>query len=213
MTIEAAVLLQQWLSPAFPIGAFAYSHGLEAATETGRIRTGGDLDEWLRDLIEFGAGRSDPVFLAAAYRGDAAGQGDADAQALAFQPSKERRLEMEQQGMAFARTLHDVWHIDLPLRAYPVVLGAAARAMKLPLELTTVTYVHAFISNLIAAAQRLLPIGQAEGQRILVALGPDIRAAAVRGLDGDLDQLASATFLADIAAMQHETQYSRIFRS
>ncbi|MBT8153194.1 urease accessory protein UreF [Epibacterium ulvae] len=214
MTTDAALLLQQWLSPAFPIGAFAYSHGIEAAVEAGWITDTASLHIWLSDLLEFGAGRSDALFIAAAYRAQTPAEWAVlDAQALAFQPSRERLFEMTQQGEAFVRTLDEVWEITLDLRAYPVVFGAAVAAKDLPLETATTLYLQAFCSNLIASAQRLLPVGQTQGQRLLMQLAPQIQAAAKQGLDGDLQQLASVGFLSDIAAMKHETQYSRIFRS
>ncbi len=214
MTIDAALLLQQWLSPAFPIGAFAYSHGLEAAVDAGWLVDDASLQDWLCDLLEFGAGRSDALFIAAAFHAaDAAELDRLDAQALAFQPSRERAFEMTQQGEAFVRTLAGVWGLDLNLRSYPVAFGAAVAAKELGLEAAITLYLQAFCSNLIAAAQRLLPVGQLQGQCILMQLIPLIQAATQRGLDRNLQDLASAGFLSDIAAMKHETQYSRIFRS
>lgn len=214
MNIDSALLVQQWLSPAFPVGAFAYSHGIEGAVDAGWISDASGVQSWLEDLLAFGAGRSDPLFLSAAYHAaDAQTLATIDAQALAFQPSKERAFEMTQQGEAFVRTLAAVWQADLDVRCYPVALGAAAAAHDIALELVLPLYLQAFVSNLIAAAQRLLPIGQSQGQDILRALTPAIQAAANHGMTGDLSELASAGFLADIAAMKHETQYSRIFRS
>lgn len=214
MTVDGALLLQQWLSPAFPVGAFAYSHGLEGAVAAGWITDASSLAVWLEDLLEFGAGRSDAVCLAAAYQAqDAKALDEIDAQTLAFQPSKERALEMTQQGDAFVRALSEVWQIPLNVRAYPVALGAAAAVKELPLAAVLALYLQAFTSNLISAAQRLLPVGQIQGQSILLQLAPALQMAAKRGASGDLDTLASAAFLADISAMKHETQYSRIFRS
>lgn len=214
MTTDAALLLQQWLSPAFPIGAFAYSHGMEAAADAGWLVDDVSLQDWLGDLLEFGAGRSDALFIAAAFHAvDAAELDRLDAQALAFQPSRERAFEVTQQGEAFVRTLAGVWELDLNLRSYPVAFGAAVAAKDLGLEVAITLYLQAFCSNLIAGAQRLLPVGQLQGQRILMQLAPLIQAATQRGLERNLQDLASAGFLSDIAAMKHETQYSRIFRS
>lgn len=213
MTTDAALLLQQWLSPAFPIGAFAYSHGMETAADAGWLVDDVSLQDWLGDLLEFGAGRSDALFIAAAFHAvDAAELDRLDAQALAFQPSRERAFEVTQQGEAFVRTLAGVWELDLNLRSYPVAFGAAVAA-DLGLEVAITLYLQAFCSNLIAGAQRLLPVGQLQGQRILMQLAPLIQAATQRGLERNLQDLASAGFLSDIAAMKHETQYSRIFRS
>ncbi|WP_281843184.1 urease accessory protein UreF [Sinisalibacter aestuarii] len=203
--------LAQWLSPAFPVGAFSYSHGLEAAFHAGWISDADSLEAWLADLLTHGAGRSDATLLAAAYRGKMP-LGEIDEIARAFTPSAERLLETAAQGQAFAEVVGAVWGAELDGLTYPVALGAAARE-GLPLGLTLTLYLQAFTSNLIAAAQRLGPIGQTEGQRILHRLSPLIEATAEAATPGDPDSLASAAFLADIASMRHETQYSRIFRS
>ncbi|MDE4133161.1 urease accessory protein UreF [Phaeobacter sp. QD34_3] len=215
MSIEpGAVLLMQWLSPAYPVGAFAYSHGLEAACAAGQVTDGRTLSDWLGDLLLYGAGRTDPILLACAYRaGDEATVAQVDARSRAFAPSRERLAETVNQGRAFCQTTAGVWGHDLPDLTYPVAVGRAARLHGLSLDLTLQMYVHAFVSNLVAAAQRLLPVGQLEGQRVLTDLAPLIREAAQNALDRDLTALAGASFASDIASMHHETQYSRIFRS
>lgn len=204
--------LAQWLSPAFPVGAFTYSHGLEAAFHAGWIADAASLEDWLADLLTHGSGLSDATLLAAAFHGQAT-LDEIDATARAFAPSAERLLETEAQGTAFAQTVGAVWGAELTGLTYPVALGAAAARQGLPLDLTLQMYLQAFASNLIAAAQRLGPIGQTEGQRILHALTHLIEATAEAAAPGDLASLASAAFLSDIASMRHETQYSRIFRS
>lgn len=159
---DASAILAQWFSPAFPIGGFAYSHGLEAAD----LQNGDDLEQWLTDILRFGAGQSDAILISLA------GQAGADiiyidALARAFAPSKERLLESEAQGAAFAATVSKIWKIDLPEMAYAVAVGRAAALIGLPLDLTARHYLLSFTSSLIAAAQRLAPIGQIEGQGIL----------------------------------------------
>ena len=211
MSLEV-LTLAQWLSPAFPVGAFSYSHGLEAAFEAGRITTAEGLEAWLADLLASGSGRADARLIAAAFRG-AVPLDEIDATARAFAASAERRLEAEAQGAAFVQTVNAVWRTDLADLALPVALGAAAARAGLPLDLTLALYLQAFVANLVACAQRLGPIGQTEGQRIVHALAPVIETVVADAADGDLARLASAAFLSDIASMRHETQYSRIFRS
>jgi urease accessory protein len=211
-TATDLLTLSQWLSPAFPVGAFTYSHGLEAAFEAGWIADGAGLEDWLTDLLTHGSARSDATFLAAAYHG-ALPLEELNAMARAFAPSAERLLETEAQGQAFCQTVAAIWEAELSGLTYPVALGRAAALEALPLGLTLTLYLQAFLSNLIAAAQRLGPIGQTEGQRILRALAPLIATTADAASEGDLTTLSSAAFLSDIAAMRHETQYSRIFRS
>ena len=202
--------LAQWLSPAFPLGSFAYSHGLESAVDRKRVTDGIGFADWLEAVLEFGSGASDALFLAAAFHGDAAA---VDAEARAFAASAERLAETVQQGAAFVAVTSAVWGTPAVPRVLPVAVGEAARLQGLPLCETLVLYLHAFAANLTAAAQRLLPLGQTEAQRIVAGLAPLIRSVAEEAECGDLDRLSATCFLADIAAMQHETQYSRIFRS
>ena len=203
--------LAQWLSPAYPVGAFAWSHGLERAVARGDIAGRDDLQAWLLAVLEQGAGRSDAILLCQAYHADDPSQIAALAAALA--PSRERRMETMQQGAAFAATTRAVWQFDLPDMAFPVAVGRAARLAGLPLSPVVQLWLQAFLSNLVQAAQRLMPLGQTEGQRILAALSQPIIAVAAEAEAADIDDIGSATFAVDTASMQHETQTSRIFRS
>lgn len=206
--------LTQWLSPAYPIGAFAYSHGLEAAADQGWVDDAASLEAWLEDVLEHGAGRSDALLVAAAWRAKSAGSLlTIDATARAFAPSRERWLESDQQGANFARITETIWDGPLTGLTYPVALGAASAAANLPLALTQTLYLQAFLSNLIAAGQRLAPVGQTAGQHILHRLTARLPSLAQATAHGDLAQLSSTSFLGDIASMKHETQPSRIFRT
>ena len=214
LTDPSLTRLQQWLSPSYPVGAYAYSHGLETAIETGAIISSDDLRMWLTDLLTNGAGYSDPILLVAAYSSEnAEALQDIDQQARAFAPSKERLAEAALQGAAFCQTTAEISGYDLPDLTYPVGLGYAARLHGLPLDVTVHMFLHSFVSNLVAAAQRLMPVGQVEGQRILAELAPLTAQVAQDALTSDLTDLSGSCFLADIVSMQHETQYSRMFRS
>ena len=202
--------LAQWLSPAFPVGAFAFSHGVETAVREGRIADASDLAAWLTDLMTCGSGRSEIVFLSAAYRGDAA---EVDGLARAFQSSAERLREGDQLGAAFARTVRDVWGVDLPDLLYPVAVGRAAGLRGLPLQETAALFAQSFAANLVSAAVRLVPLGQTEGQAVLADLGTVCEALGKAASDLTLDDLGSAAFLSDIAAMRHETLQPRSFQS
>lgn len=213
-TSAQTLTLTQWLSPAYPIGAFAYSHGLEAATGQGWVADADSLQAWLIVALEQGAGRSDALLIAAAYHAKNPHDVRAiDDTARAFAISKERRLESEQQGASFAKITDSIWGGDLAGLTYPVALGVAARRADLPLDLTQSLYLQAFLSNLVAAGQRLAPIGQTAGQAILNRLSTRLPALADATAHGDLSQLTSTAFLGDIASMKHETQYARIFRT
>lgn len=209
---RATLTLTQWLSPAFPVGAFTYSHGLEAAVHAGWVTDAASLCAWLEDLVTLGSGHTDALFVAAAYHGAEPLRALDDA-ARAFAPSAERAREAHEQGRALAAILDPVWGTQLSGLTYPVALGAAAARESLDLDLTLTLFLQGFVTNLTAAAQRLAPIGQTEAQALIRDLSPRVAETARSLHDGDLACLASAAFLSDIASMRHETQHSRIFRS
>jgi len=218
------LLLQVWLSPTFPIGTFAYSHGLEAAVDFGDLRDGAALREWIADLLGYGSARSDAILLAGAYHaaraGDARTLADVNDVALALCASRERRLETVQLGAAFVTILRAAWpcaSLDLlpPQEeiAYPVAFGVAAAGRELPLEATLGAFLLAFASSLVSAALRCASIGQTDGQRALADLGAEICACAHFAAGSSIDDLGGVALRSDIASMRHETQYSRMFRS
>lgn len=210
----ALLTLAQWFSPSFPVGAFSYSHGLEWAVQVGDVQDATDFQAWLTAVLRHGAGRNDVILLAEAYR--AATQNELleiDALARALSPSSERLLETSQQGAAFARTVSDIWQVDLPDLPYPVAVGAAASALDVPLAQTAQMFLHAFASNLTSAAIRLIPLGQTQGQECLNTMAECINQTVTMAIGQTLDDLGSTAFAIDIASMCHETQYSRMFRS
>lgn len=206
--------LAQWFSPGYPVGAFAYSHGLEWAVEAGQISDADTLQNWLTDILQHGAGYNDALFLTAAFGADGDRElMEIDAKCRAFAASKERLMETDLQGAAFCKITGDVWAQSIADLTYPVAVGRAALLAGLPLNLTTRMYLHAFVSNLVAAAMRLISMGQTEGQRVIKTLTPLLADIAESAISGTLDDLSSTAFMADIAAMKHESQYSRIFRT
>ncbi len=206
--------LMQWLSPGYPVGAFAYSHGLEQVVEQGLVHSPDSFGAWLHDILSFGTGRSDAILLHCAYRAGTSDQlHDLDDLARALSPSSERRMETELQGAAFAETTAAIWGGELAPSAYPVAVGAAARREGMDATLACASYLHAFAANLTSAAIRIIPLGQTEGQGVLADLAPLCHALATETADLTTDDIGSSTFAADIASMQHETQYSRQFRS
>lgn len=213
MTADPALILHQWLSPAFPVGAFAYSHGLEWEVGAGRLTDAAGFDAWLRTCMVRGSGRNDAILLAAAYRADAAGLADIADLAEALAPSKERREETMAQGRAFAATVSAIHDVDIGAMAYPVAVGHAARRLGLPLDLTLRLFLQAFAANLVSAATRLVPLGQTEAQRVLAAMTPLIETLADEAAPGDPDSIGGGVPMIDIASMRHETQGTRLFRS
>jgi urease accessory protein len=225
---EAAALyrLMTWLSPAFPVGGFSYSSGIEWAVEAGDVTDAATLVDWLDAMLGEGSGLCDAIFLVHAFRAAEAGEEsalcDVAELAAAFVPSRERQLETTSQGRAFidiARAAWDAEGLDALVAAcrtplvYPVAVGVVAASHGVPLPPTLHAFLHALVSNWISAASRLVPLGQTDSQRVLVALEGAVAATAARALQATLDDLGSATFRADLASLRHETQYTRLFRS
>ncbi|MFZ7092910.1 urease accessory protein UreF [Primorskyibacter sp. 2E233] len=211
MSTDPHLLLHQLFSPAFPVGAFAWSHGLETAIQDGQVADAASALDWVATVLEFGAGWSDAVLCAQAGQG-----GDPSALselAAALSPSSERRAETIEQGRAFAATVSEVWGLQVPAAPYPVAIGAAVRALGLPLDSALRLYLQAFAANLTSAAVRLVPLGQTDGQRITRDLAPLCETLASRALSADLDEIGGFAPVLDIQSQRHETLYSRIFRS
>ncbi|MEM7270684.1 MAG: urease accessory UreF family protein [Pseudomonadota bacterium] len=203
--------LHAWLSPAYPVGAFAYSHGLEWAIGEGRISDRATLEGWISDCLSRGAGRTDAILAAAAWKAPDDPSPAELARALA--PSKERLLETTAQGAAFAETTAAVFGPDLEAAPYPVAFGRAARAHDAPLADALTLYLQAFVSNLSSVGVRLIPVGQTDGQRIIAALSPLCAEIAEEAAAASLDDIGSSAYLSDISAMAHETQPVRLFRT
>lgn len=208
---EASQKLHAWLSPGYPVGAYAYSHGIERAVEAGAIADGPSLERWIAGCLSHGAGRTDAILAACAYR-DPEDERPAEL-AAALAPSRERLAETLDQGAAFAETTAAVWGPDLAAAAYPVAFGRFARAHDAPLLEALTLYSQAFAANLASAGVRLIPLGQTEGQRIVAALAPLCAEIARGAATSTLDDIGSAAVMSDIAAMNHETQTVRLFRS
>lgn len=216
--------LMAWLSPSYPVGAFAYSHGIEWAVEDGRVTDEATLAAWVESIVRHGAGWSDAVLFSNAYScdGDPARLADLNSFAVSLAPSTERHLETTAQGMAFVKATKDAWPwVEAeqvsdalgPEIAYPVAVAAAASAHGIPLAAALNAYLHGFAANLVSAGVRLIPLGQSAGQRILAGLEGAISETAASAEDASLDDVGGIAVLSDIAAMQHETQYTRLFRS
>ncbi len=211
MRAEALLTLGQWLSPAFPVGAFAWSHGLEQAVRDGAVKDAGTLADWLDAMLTCGAGRTDAILLIEAARAeDVTGIAEL---AAALAPSRERLAETMGQGAAFAAMMRAVWGFDVADMAYPVAVGRAARLAGLPEVTVAQMFLQSVASNLVQAAQRLMPLGQTAAQRVLMDLSPLCAQVAQEAADAGLDGIGGAGFAMDIASMRHERMEPRMFRS
>jgi urease accessory protein len=210
--VTALLTLVQWLSPAFPTGAFAYSHGLERVIAAGDVTDAGSFETWLRNILHHGAGWQDAVLLCQALALDA--DHDAlDDLARALAPSAERLQESAEQGAALARMVAGLTGHCLPPRMLPIALGEAAGPLGLAVAQVAQLYLQGFAGNLCTIAIRHVPLGQTEGQGVLARLLPDIEALGQRAAGAGLDDLGGCALAADLAAFQHETMDVRIFRT
>jgi len=218
--------LMTWLSPAFPVGGFSFSSGIEWAVEAGDITDAASLHDWLAAMLAEGPGLSDGIFLAHTHRavetGDDVALREVVELAAAFVPSRERQLETSAQGRAFIDIARSAWScagLEQAIAAaggpivYPVAVGLVSAAHGIPLAPTLQAFLHALTSNWISAGGRLVPLGQTDCQRVLASLEEVAAAAARCAISATLDDIGSATFRADLASLRHESQYTRLFRS
>lgn len=216
---QSLVRLMTWLSPAFPVGGFAYSGGLEAAVTEGHVRDGEGLMRWVDTLLSAGSLRNDAILLCEAYRGfaDPRRLSAVAALAAALAPSGERYQEAIHQGDAFVAAAtawpHPVLAELGPGTAYSVAVGAVAAAHGVALADTLLAFLQAQCGQLASAAIRLGLIGQRQSVGMLAALEARLIAQSQSFQSLGLDDLGGATMLADILSLRHETQYSRLFQS
>lgn len=219
--LDAAALatLSTWLSPAYPIGAFAYSQGLEQAIADGAAHDAQSACDWIGAVLRFGPGRADAALLGMAHRAAAAADWaaleDVAALAASLAPGAERRLETFALGAAFHRATAAVWPNaaapKLAARAaatggaglaYPVAVGAQAGALGLPLGALALLFAQSAAATLISVAVRLVPLGQTDGLRILRASHPAVaEAAGAAETAADSYDPAGAWEAADLAEM------------
>jgi urease accessory protein len=243
------LLLLNWMSPTFPVGGFAYSHGLEWAIEAGIVKDAASLRDWIGELLIRGSGWNDAVLFSACW--DETDFGDLNDLALALCASHERYLETTTLGRAFGsaasafnRHPSESWgplnhcraepaqgmpafagmteESERPLPqagedngaiAYPIAAGMACKAAGIAREEALLAWLQQFASAQVSVAVRLVPLGQSKGLEVLRDLIPTIASVADCAARASLDDLGSATIGAEIAAMKHETQVTRIFRT
>ncbi len=221
------VTLAAWMSPAFPIGAFAYSHGLEWAVEDGLVTDAESLRRWAEHLIRFGAPRQDSVLLARAWRkrDDDAALIETARLAAALKGTAELAQETVVQGESFLRTVRAAWpapRLDAIAAllqshqvslALPVAVGVSAAAHGIQPAPTLRFFLHAIVANTVSAAIRLSLIGQTDGQRVTAALEQTVLDATEAAIAADPDDVGTAAPMVDWCSMRHETQHTRLFRS
>ncbi|MCB2102188.1 MAG: urease accessory protein UreF [Rhodobacterales bacterium] len=223
------IRLMTWLSPSFPVGAFAFSHGLEHAVDRGDVTDADTVIRWVEGILAFGAGRTDAALFRNAH--EAVGENDEARLARAVEwgatlrPTAELALESAAQGRAFLDQMTrawpdrrlDAWKQALAATdreaAYPIAVGVACALRQIPLRPALTAYLHAFAANLVSAVVRLVPLGQTDGQRALAALEAAVVACTDAALRRRADDYGGAALTVDWHSTQHETQYTRLFRS
>ena len=211
--------LMTWLSPSFPVGAFSYSQGLEAAIAARLVTSEDSMHAWLEDSLSGGPLWSDAVLFARAHEAATAHRHaaliDCANFAVSFQPTAELRMETLAQGEAFMTakrytTLSQATGLRL---AYPVAVAMAAASHDVDGRASLHAWLHAAVSSLVSAAMRLVPLGQTQGQRLLAGLEMAIIDTRNEALQTPLSGLTTRCLMADICSMNHETQHTRLFRS
>jgi urease accessory protein len=220
MTATASLQrLLTWLSPAFPVGGFAWSQGLETAIADGRVKVAADLKDWIGGGLAHGGLRTDAILLAHAQgaAANAAQLRDLADLAFALTGSSERQMEMALTGDAFAIAAR-AWPSDVFARLpqpcpYAIAVGAIAGAHEIPLADTLISYLTSAVHSQISVAVRLVPLGQTAGLQVMAALEPMVATLAEAATTSSLDDIATIAYAADIAQMRHETLGTRVFRS
>jgi urease accessory protein len=230
MVTEAGLYrLMAWLSPAFPVGGYTYSHGIETAVEERLISDPETLRCWIAAIALRGGGRLDAAFFCAAWRSvtddDEAALLRAAEWAGAMRATRETALESAAQGQAFLSAVEAAWPTPGSARwtavltksrrvvAYSVAVGVAAAIAEVPLAHALLAYLQAFVANLVSAGVRLVPLGQSDGQRALAALEPTVHQAVETVMATPFEAIGTAAPMVDWTSMKHETQYTRLFRS
>ncbi|MEM8854609.1 MAG: urease accessory UreF family protein [Pseudomonadota bacterium] len=220
--IDAAALarLAAWFSPACPVGAFSYSHGLERLCEDGALANRQDAETAIALALTDGSGRTDAILLAETWRAQTDGRSVEPLRqlSLALAPTAERWQESVRQGNAFAAVIDGAWPLGVPLAGrgdlpYPVAVGLAGAGHGVPLRPLVHGFLMAFAANLISAAVRLVPLGQTDGQRLTARLSDLADTLTQEACAADLDDIGGAALGLDLASMRHECQEVRLYRS
>ena len=206
---ESLQILQTWFSPLFPVGSFSYSHGLEAMINDNLIKSKEDILEYLKCILKYGSGKNDIILIKYAYQGE-----EINDLALSLCPTKERKIESIEMGNAFRKVLEDSWNYKIQENtAYPVSVGKAAKYFKIPLNLTIISYLQSFASNLINVCIKHIPIGQKVGQDCIIQMYDLMREIENESKNLELEDLGGVCFNSDIYSIKHENLKTRIYKT
>ena len=200
-------ILQVWFSSSFPIGSYAYSHGLEALIDDKKIKNNNDVKEFLDALLFYGTLRNDYIFIKSIYKGDEINQ-----LILASASSKERQIEMIDMGNSFRKIMKDSWELSLPENtSFIYCLAKAGLHFNIKFDDLIKFYLQSFISNLINVCVKHIPMSQKDGQSLNVIFINQIQEFLSHSDKLTLKDIGSSFFIGDIFAIKHEYLDSRIY--
>ena len=200
-------ILQVWFSSSFPIGSYAYSHGLEALIDDKKIKNKDDVKEFLDALLFYGTLRNDYIFMKSIYKGDEINQ-----LILASASSKERQIEMIDMGNSFRKIMKDSWELSLPENtSFIYCLAKAGIHFDIKFDDLIKFYLQSFIANLINVCVKHIPMSQKDGQSLNVIFINQIQESLTHSDKLTLNDIGTTFFIGDIYAIKHENLDSRIY--
>jgi len=226
LTHDKLLTLLQLASPAPPIGAYSYSEGVETLASTGAITTGIDLLDWLSQELHGGSMRLETAVMrwsyAASAQPDFAAIDQWNQWLSALRETEEMRSQSWQMGRSLLRLFADLepelgqklpdWARTTDCN-FAIAYGLVAQAWQMPVDEAAIAFLYSWVANLISAAVRAVPLGQTEGQRLLQQMTTPIQTAYAEIAEMTTADLMACNWGVSLASMQHETLYSRLFRS
>jgi len=202
--------LLQLASPTLPVGAYSYSGGLEAACEEGAVTDAATAERWIGDVLEFSVARMEAPMVFRMMKDQKWNEFF-----LASRESAELRAETVQMGYSLNRLFKDLGLGEVPVEepSFPAAFAYAAAQWNIEPEAALQAYLWAWIENQVMAAVKAVPLGQTDGQRMLLALGNRIEALAKKAMQLKDEEIGNFAPNLALLSARHETQYSRLFRS
>ena len=200
-------ILQIWFSSSFPVGSYAYSHGLEAIIDNKLIKNKNDVEEFLNALLFNGTLRNEYIFIKSVYEGK-----EINNLILSSASSKERQIEMVDMGNSFRKIMKQSWDLELAENtAFTYCLTKAAIHFNIKFDYLIKFYLQSFISNLINVCVKHIPISQKDGQKLNVIFINKIQDFLQKSEKLNLEDIGSAFFIGDLFSIKHENLETRIY--
>ena len=204
---DPLLILQIWFSSSFPVGSYAYSHGLEALIDDDKIKNRDDVREYLEALLFYGSLRNDYIFLKSVYMGE-----EINDLILASASSKERHTEMIDMGNSFRKIMKDSWELVLEENtSFVYCISKAALHFNIKFDDLIKFYLQSYISNLINVCVKHIPMSQKDGQILNVNFIDQIQKFLDQSYQLTLKDIGTSFFIGDIFAIKHENLDSRIY--